>query len=426
MLEQLYEDNWRYLARDPQQLSLKFQSMNDSYYAFMRGTLSLYVGRLTLYTPDRVQTQFLRSPEATLIPIFGDAHPENISICADRSQNETLEFIDLDASDYGPWIFDIRRSSLSLRVFASELDGCEQTCQNAMVSGFVEGYIEGLSGVQVSFTESVIFDDLWKEAVEEGDEQKKYHRYTTDGLLNIDAELDPEGKAIFSLTDDRQLGEEVFRQFSQKRPGEERLLDMGRRFGMGVSSRPATRFVYVWDEGDESTADDRLLLAREVMDPPQYPGRINYNTGVFEHNAERVTALAEQLWSNPTADSNYFPIYIDGLSFKTVSWTSYFQDIELHKIRDNWNDGDIVQEEIVAMSKVMGRTMGNTLYQAKDLSGNNAAKIVLEDIRLGGGADELRDEILFISRQEEIQLKQDFEWFREYLDVHGPLMGMRR
>ena len=47
MLEQLYEDNWRYLARDPQQLSLKFQSMNDSYYAFMRGTLSLYVGTST-------------------------------------------------------------------------------------------------------------------------------------------------------------------------------------------------------------------------------------------------------------------------------------------------------------------------------------------------------------------------------------------
>ena len=106
LLEQLYEDNWRYLERDPQQLKLKFQAMNDSYYAFLRGTLSLYLGRLALYSSSRPQTQFLRSPEATLVPIFGDGHPENTAVCADPSQSATLELVDLDAGDYGPWVLD--------------------------------------------------------------------------------------------------------------------------------------------------------------------------------------------------------------------------------------------------------------------------------------------------------------------------------
>ena len=41
-------------------------------------------------------------------------------------------------------------------------------------------------------------DDLIEEAVEEGDEAK-YNKYTTDGRLNFDDELNLEGKGIFPV-----------------------------------------------------------------------------------------------------------------------------------------------------------------------------------------------------------------------------------
>ena len=102
------------------------------------------------------------------------------------------------------------------------------------------------------------------------------------------------------------------------------------------------------------------------------------------------------------------------------------QDIELHKTQDDWNDGDLSEEDMVMTSKVMGSAMGNALRQATDLSGNNAAEIVVEDIWLGGGEEMLKTELLLLSTQEEQQLKQDFEWFQKHFADYGSLMGMTR
>ena len=41
-----------------------------------------------------------------------------------------------------------------------------------------------------------------------------------------------------------------------------RLLDVGQRFGMGISSHAALRYVFLWDTGLEGDEDNQLLLAR--------------------------------------------------------------------------------------------------------------------------------------------------------------------
>lgn len=103
ILEYIYRDNWRFVSSDPEQLQLKFQAMSDSSYKFMRGTLSLYLANQQRLHLERKSTSFLNSSESTLIPIIGDAHPENVTICALPNHQPTLEFVDLDASDYGRW-----------------------------------------------------------------------------------------------------------------------------------------------------------------------------------------------------------------------------------------------------------------------------------------------------------------------------------
>ena len=167
-LEQLYQDNWRYLTTSPQQLAFKFQAMHDSSYDFMRGSLVLYLGHRARVSQERQATRFLQSAEATLLPIVGDAHPENVTICAAPSQETTMEFVDLDASDHGPWLLDVQRAAMALRIFGDQLNGCTMECQDTAVRSFSEGYLQAVQGNLFNVTDSQILQDLIEEAQEEG------------------------------------------------------------------------------------------------------------------------------------------------------------------------------------------------------------------------------------------------------------------
>ena len=96
--EVLYADNWRFLQRSPKALAQKFMAMAESEYAFMRGTLSIQLAHWSRVSQDRVSTHFLNTSDSTMVPIFGDAHPENFTIAAYPGQPITTEIIDLDIS----------------------------------------------------------------------------------------------------------------------------------------------------------------------------------------------------------------------------------------------------------------------------------------------------------------------------------------
>ncbi len=180
----------------------------------------------------------------------------------------------------------------------------------------------------------------------------------------------------------------------------------------------------LWDRGLEGGEDDRLLLAREVYDPPIYPGRIGYPSGVFENNAERVDVLKQQLWTNPLSDSDYMGIFVNGIAFKTVSWSSYLQDIEVEKIKENWDDGTYLESDLIDMSTVMGSSMGTIHSTTKSFSGQNSGAVIIDDIQQGGSASVLHQEVLETSLLEQQQLMQQYAAFQQYLMDRGPLLEM--
>ena len=421
--EVLYADNWRYVQRSHLSLSQKFMAMAESEYAFMRGSLSIQLAHWSRVSQDRVSTQFLNTSGSTMVPIFGDAHPENFTIAAYPGQSITTEIIDLDAAGFAPWILDVRRALTAQRIFASSMDGCDTMCQEAVVAGWLEGFEQSLVELELPTRQSKIVDDLIEEALEEGSESKKYNKYTTDGRLNFNDELDEEGKGIFPVTLGDITPRQIFNQFANEQIGTVRLLDMGQRFGTGISSRAALRYVFVWDTGLDGEEDNQLLLAREVFDSPDYPGRLGIESEPFESNAHRVTRMRKILWRNPDADPNYRG-FTAPFDFKTQSWSSYYQDIEVSKIKEDWDDGDLSVEDLIDLAVVMGAHHAFVWRDTQTWSGESVRNVILEDITLGGGFDRLSAELIGVSKADVVVQQTDYDWFVTELERSGPLLGL--
>ena len=420
--EVLYADNWRYLQRSHQALAQKFRAMAESEYAFMRGSLSVQLAHWSRVSQDRASTHFLNTSDSTMVPIFGDAHPENFTISAYPGQPITTEIIDLDAAGFAPWLLDVRRALTAQRIFAGAMTGCETMCQDAVVVGWLEGFEQGLLDSDSTIVQSKIVEGLIDEALEEGSESKKYHKYTTDGRLNFDDELNGEGKGIFPISSGDRIPRQIFSHFAEEQGGTARLLDMGQRFGMGISSRAALRYVFVWDTGLDGEEDNQLLLAREVFDLPDYAGRLGIESEPFESNAHRVTRMQKMLWRNPDADPNYKG-FATPFDFKTQSWSSYYQDVEVSKIQEDWDDGSLSVDDLKDLATVMGAHHASVWKGTQTLSGESAGAVILEDIALGGGFDVLNTEMMSISEVDFVVQKADYDWFLAELERSGPLLG---
>ena len=90
------------------------------------------------------------------------------------------------------------------------------------------------------------------------------------------------------------------------------------------------------------------------------------------------------LWTNPNADPNYMGVTTP-FDFKIQSWSSYYQDIEVPKIQEDWNDGNIDVQDLCDLAAVMGAHHAGVWNQAQTVNGQNTRDVVLEDIALGGG-----------------------------------------
>ena len=74
---------------------------------------------------------FLQDPQALQVLIFGDPHPENWGVMVHDGE-ASLEMMDLDAAEHGPWHFDLRRLVLGLSVLSDGLQNC--TCARDLLT----------------------------------------------------------------------------------------------------------------------------------------------------------------------------------------------------------------------------------------------------------------------------------------------------
>lgn len=422
----ILQENARFFSREPKLLAYKFSKMSSSEYKFMRGSLSLYLKHLE--QNPALKTSFLQTSGARKTPIFGDAHPENLTIYLDLldTQNDgkvLVEFSDLDSADYGPWLVDLRRSAMAFRLFYDELLTCEcdlgkETACDLALKQFWEGYQAGLNGEQnngkVFWEDSEIIQKRVKRARNEEKGAKKLRKKISGDKL--DKKKQPNGqpkfkkKGVFPVSESQQ--EQARFIINQVLNEEQSYLDMAQIYGKGVSSVPAIRYFFLWKEAEQQ----KLGTAREVFPPPQYPWSFKEDESK-KYTIERMDKLREFLWTKYNADPNY-KLVVDRTGkettiFKFQTESESFKDIDLDKVEEWLDDEEIKPSELPKFARVVGYVLGRSHGKGIPLgvSDRRSRGIILEDIRKGGGLEAVWAEIEKASCAEMELVKQDYEWF---------------
>ena len=446
MRDVLVDADRAFLSRDPALVADKYREMATAPYPFLRGSLPWYCALLSRPDPDRARTRFSVVPAATSVLLIGDPHPENLSTqrpdatAAEPTPPQSVEFIDLDAATWGPWTFDLRRAALGVRALAHHAGACGGGCSDDAIEAMATAYVSQIEGRPPPPARGRVLDELLAEAREEGPEQRRTRQRTR--WIDPDTGADtPQGAGDRALVRDGRRGE-VESGLTDLTPSEAsvlegalagmhsalppnlRVLDAARRFGAGVSSRPALRFALLVDRGDPGPEDDALMTIREVLDPPAaLPGRATSSPGTFADNADRVNVAADHLWSRPDNDPLRAGACVGVQCFKSLSWTSWFQDVERDDVADDYGDGDLLDIDFVDLGRDVGRILALEHRRGLRSDGGDPGAAIRRDLDAGGGEAALVAELVDASSADFTQLEADHRLFVRLLADYGPTLG---
>lgn len=454
----LTTDNAIWLGRDRGLLAGKYAKMSADPFDFMRGTSALFYADLSRPAPDREATQFLTVPDAGSILLAGDPHPENFGAGLPGEEPALgqapdlalgIEIDDLDGSAFGPYLLDVRRGSLGVARLASALEGCDADCVSAAVAAFATAYVEeidalsasaGANGAVSSAVSSAVCTDddgrmvadLCAASASDGALGDVLASYTTGESgesgarrLFLDEQVDDAGKGVLALTPDEDAQLSRLLAGWTSRPADFRELDRARRFGSGVASFPAVRYVVLWDHGadsgTESGEDDHLVSIREVIDPPNPPGRSATVPVLFDSNAARIEQVAWLLWSRPDADPRMAGLSDGASTFKVTTWSGYFQGFNHSDIVEGWADGSYEAGDLLGLAARNGRTLAGSHARGLTSEGRSSLAAISDD--LGDDGDRFVAERVSNASTDLARSEADFQTFQRALDDFGPLLG---
>ena len=445
----LTADNAIWLGRDTDLLAGKYAKMAADSFDFMRGTSALFYADLSRPDPSRPETRFLTVPEAGSILLAGDPHPENFgaglpgeepALGQTAEASIDIELDDLDGSAFGPYLLDVRRGALGVAVLASHLDGCAEACVAAGVEAFATAYVEEIQalssdangGVRTSARSAActgddgrMVADLCGAAASDGARGEVLASYTTveSGVRHIvlDEQVDDAGKGILPLTPDEDAQLSRLLASWTARPADFRELDRARRFGSGVASFPAVRYVVLWDHGADTGDDDHLVSIREVIDPPNPPGRSAAVPVLFDSNAARIEQVAWLLWSRRDADARMAGLADGASTFKVTTWSGYVQGFNHSDLEAGWASGDYDVRDLQGLASRNGRTLAAS--HARGLTSEGASSLDAIQQDLGEDGALFVEERVADASRDLARSAADLALFQQALDAFGPLLG---
>ena len=436
----LTADNAVWMARDHALLEGKYAKMSADPFDFVRGTSALYYADLARPDPDRTPTAFLTVTEASGVLLAGDPHPENFStmlpgsVAPDTDPGALgVEVDDLDGSGFGPYLLDVRRAALGLAVLADNLNGCESDCVAEAAGDLAGAYADeiasrsqgGSGRAACSEDDGRIVADLCAHAAQDGPASSVLEKYTTGTgatrRFRLDAAVDEAGKGVLALTADEDAQVDRLLADWDARPPDFRELDRARRYGSGVASFPAVRYVVLWDRGDASSEDDVLVNIREVVDPPNLSGRGAAVPVLFDSNAARIEEVAWLLWSRPDADPDMAGLADGPSTFKVSTWSGWFAGFDHADVAAGWTAGEYDGADLDGLAARIGRTLADAQARALTSSGAPALPAIAADI--GGRRDAFVAELTADASADLGRSTADRALFIRALQVYGPALG---
>lgn len=439
LVEQLTRDNRIWWTREPDRLEIKYRKMADDPYNYMRGTAAVFLRDLERPGTGRRPTAFLRSPGATEMVLMGDPHPENVGghlpgwPPPPDDSGFRLDFNDFDGVGYGPWIWDVRRGAVGLAMLMHPISRCPvDPCRQRTLEAYAEGYAaqilapQSLPDLQDAPAWGAIVQGLTEQALEEGRRRRRLFRSTqrnADGEVTLSLE-EPrdDGRATYPLTDDeRRQVQRLVEDYQGIAPEGFRLLDAVHRWGRGVASLPAHRYVWLWDTGDPSMDDDRLFQVREFIDPPPVPGLWRPVEGLFQDQVHRVRASAEALWTVPASDPLLAGIADGTMTFKVVTWSGYTEGFDHDDIAEDAGRGRIGPSDFEGLGRFIGALLASAHTRSPTASGRDSHSILRDELH--GHEDLFIEEIVEGAWADLERTLDDYVRLNQALNRLGPLLG---
>ena len=254
---------------------------------------------------------------------LGDPHPGNFGVLRASDGTLALEPNDLDAADRVPALWDLRRFTVGLVLWA-RAGGLDDAAARDVVWQAVFAYADG-GGARVTGGEDPILDELFDDAAKDWEAHEELETLTTvdedtgerrfvRGVPDPDAPGDGLADLVPTARGALPAALDAYRTtlLAPVAPETFAVLDAVRIFGRGVASRARVRLLVLVRGASDAPDDDVILELKEVgaggaattIVPPGVSS---------DDEAVRIVAAARRLWARADGEPRLGSTHLLGL-----------------------------------------------------------------------------------------------------------------
>jgi uncharacterized protein (DUF2252 family) len=334
VIDTLAEDNYMWALRDPDLVAMKLALMQEEPYEWLRGTAAVYWRDLATPGVDRPVTKF-GDPLSSRVLLVADPHPENIGSFRASDGTMRIDYDDFDAAGYGPFEGDVRRLAAGMIVAAAGAGPSPADIASAVAAAYQAQIADLEAGVAPDPGTAPYLDKLIAKAQENGDAHKELADDVASPGVLATGDLDPvdaygvvQNRVESIGTTEHDLVTGALAPLLAAHPEVGAIEDIGRRYGHGVSSYPALRYLVLLAGVTDSPSDDRVLEIKEERDGLDIANVPQLDSSEWSSPGQRATDAAHRLWLRPDEDVLWSHGEATPLSFVTHDDADYQRGVD--------------------------------------------------------------------------------------------------
>jgi len=408
---EIKQSNSELIANAPDVAQIKFKKISRSLFSFYRGTSPLFYR----YCRSHGVSDALVSGATEKIQLHGDYHIENCGAYKSEDGLVSFDLMDFDDTFKGPYILDIRRAAVSLRIVC-EQKGWE-TKADEVVSHFVSSYSDTIGGIE---SQSISVDFSYKKGT-----SVALIREIIDGVENITR------KSFFSKTGFTRINESGKRIFIKSKTLLEvpqyvhiekamseyiRTLDknarkestfyaikdvvLDRKSGIGSAGKMKYLILI---EGVSMSPDDDVILEMKQEDSPEWAGEYGDS---YTNNGKRVYNGQSEMQSLSYPCIGYTTI--QNKNYFVSEFTPFYAELETKEINS--------YQDILSIAEVTA-----TLIAKGHVRASQNRKTIMKDILKVSESGNLKKDIMNFSKKCFFFFESSYDKFKKRLKEY-PLL----
>jgi hypothetical protein len=360
VIDTLADDNYMWALRDPQTVAMKLKLMQESPFLWLRGTAPVYWRDLTTPGMARPATAF-GDPASSRVLLVADPHPENLGSFREPDGTMVVDFDDFDGAGYGPFDGDVRRLAAGMIIAANGAGPSPADLASAVATAYAAQIADLANGLAPNPGTAPYLDKLIAKAQANGNAHKELADDVASPGLLATGDLDPiDAFGVISnrvepiATSEYDEVSAALAALVAAHPELGAIEDIGRRYGHGVSSYPALRYLVLFAGETASPDDDRVLEIKEERDGIDIANVPQLDAAEWNTPAARAVDTAHRLWLRPDEDPLWGAANLAPLSLVTHDDSAYQRGVDAGDLGDLASSDP---DQLHAVAGVFGRLL---------------------------------------------------------------------